>query len=158
VTCVAVSGHRGLPEHTVRLVDEAIRAELTKMVPDLVGLSCLADGADQIFARAVLDLGGQLEAVIPAEKYREGLPDQFKDEHDDLFEHASEVHKLAFVESTSEAHQAASERMVDLSDLLIAVWDGLPARSFGGTADVVNYARAHGVPVTVIWPEGSTRG
>jgi spore coat protein U-like protein len=27
-----------------------------------------------------------------------------------------------------------------------------------GTADVVTYARQRGVPVTVIWPQGATRG
>jgi hypothetical protein len=42
--------------------------------PDVTGLSCLADGADQIFARAVTDLGGKLEVIIPASEYRAGLP------------------------------------------------------------------------------------
>jgi hypothetical protein len=51
---------------TARLVDEAIRAELTGYAPDVTGISCRADGDDQIFARAVTDLGGTLEAVIPA--------------------------------------------------------------------------------------------
>jgi hypothetical protein len=32
-----------------------------------------------------------------------------------------------------------------------------PARSFGGTADVVAYAREHGTPVRVIWPDGAHR-
>ncbi|WP_041624991.1 hypothetical protein [Stackebrandtia nassauensis] len=43
-------------------------------------------------------------------------------------------------------------------DQLIAVWDGQPARGYGGTADVVDYARDHGIDVTVIWPEGAKRG
>ena len=42
--------------------------------------------------------------------------------------------------------------------LLYAVWDGKPARSYGGTADVVAYARAHGTPVRVIRPDGARRG
>jgi hypothetical protein len=40
---------------------------------------------------------------------------------------------------------------------LCAVWDGLPARGYGGTADVVAYARQHGKPVHVIWPAGARR-
>jgi hypothetical protein len=32
------------------------------------------------------------------------------------------------------------------------------ARSYGGTADVVAYAREHGTPVRVIWPDGAQRG
>jgi hypothetical protein len=66
--------HRGLPGPTARLVDQALRAALAGRAPDVTGLSCLADGADQIFARAVTDLGGTLEAVIPADEYREKLP------------------------------------------------------------------------------------
>ncbi|MFE3754360.1 hypothetical protein ACFXO9_08640 [Nocardia tengchongensis] len=33
----------------------------------------------------------------------------------------------------------------------------LPARGFGGTADVVATAHARGLPVTVLWPEGAER-
>ncbi|MFG2777635.1 hypothetical protein ACGFY7_07180 [Streptomyces prunicolor] len=42
-------------------------------------------------------------------------------------------------------------------DVLLAVWDGRPARGYGGTADVVTYAREHDVPVRVLRPEGATR-
>ncbi len=71
---LAVSGHRNLPAGSMRLVGEAIRLALSDGAGNVTGLSCLADGADQIFARAVLDLGGDIEAVIPAEKHRDGLP------------------------------------------------------------------------------------
>ena len=37
--------------------------------------------------------------------------------------------------------------MVEHADVLIAVWDGRPARGMGGTADAVAYARQRGVPV-----------
>jgi hypothetical protein len=53
---IAISGHRGLPSPTARLVDEAIRAALAERAPNVTGISCLADGADQIFACAVTDL------------------------------------------------------------------------------------------------------
>jgi hypothetical protein len=61
---IAITGHRGLPAATERLVDHAIRDQLARDSngTDLVGISCLADGADQIFARAVLDAGGQLSS------------------------------------------------------------------------------------------------
>jgi hypothetical protein len=154
---IAISGHRGLPGPTARLVDEAIRAALAERVPDVTGISCIADGADQIFARAVTDLGGTLEAVIPAAEYREGLPADSQPGYDDLLAQASSVHRLPFTTSTSESHMAASELMVDIADELYAVWDGQPARAYGGTADVVAYAREHGTPVRVIWPQGAQR-
>ncbi|MGH3275143.1 MAG: hypothetical protein ACRDNZ_12580, partial [Streptosporangiaceae bacterium] len=81
---VAVSGHRGLPPGTVRLVSDGIRVALGEMAAVVTGLSCLADGADQIFARAVLGAGGEIEAVVPALKYREGLPGEALAEYDAL--------------------------------------------------------------------------
>lgn len=154
---IAVSGHRGLPADTARLVDEAVRAALVGQMPEVVGLSCLADGADQIFARAVVDLGGALEAVVPAEQYRDGLPQDARPEYDQLLVRAAATHQLPFAESTAESHMAASEFMLDHADALYAVWDGKPARGYGGTADVVAYARQICMPVLVIWPPGAQR-
>jgi hypothetical protein len=155
---IAVSGHRGLPAGTVMLVDKAIRAALGVHGADVTGVSCLADGADQIFARAVADAGGRLEAVIPAEEYRQGLPADSHAEYDGLLVIAAAVHRLPFTDSTPESHMTASQLMVDQADELYAVWDGQSARSYGGTADVVAYARERHVPVQVIWPDGAVRG
>jgi hypothetical protein len=154
---IAVSGHRGLPPTTTQLIDQAVRADLAIHAPEIVGLSCLADGADQLFARAVLDAGGTIEAVIPAERYRQELPEESQTDYDDLLSRAGRVHRLEFAESTSESHMAASTFMLEHADELWAVWDGLPARGYGGTADVVAHAHAHGIPVHVIWPEGAQR-
>jgi hypothetical protein len=156
---VAVTGHRGLPAATERLVDRAIRDQLASEAErdHLVGLSALADGADQIFARVVLDAGGQLEVIIPAAQYRDGLPEAVHAEYDALLSAAFQVDRLAYVESTSESHMAASKAMLARADRLYAVWDGKPARGYGGTADVVAEAKKRGIPVTVIWPEGARR-
>jgi hypothetical protein len=154
---IAISGHRGLPSRTADLVDKAIRAGLAELAPDVTGISCLADGADQIFARAVTDLGGKLEVILPANEYRAGLPAEALPEFDRLFALAAAVRRMPFTESTSEAHMEASKAMIGQADELYAVWDGLPARAYGGTADVVTYAREHGMPVRVIWPNGAER-
>ena len=154
---IAISGHRGLNDRTTKLIDQAIRERLSEQPDSITGLSSLADGADQIFARAVLDLGGTLEVVIPAEEYRSGLPAKVHAEYDDLLAHAAAVYRLPFTESTSESLMAASKLMIDKADELYAVWDGKPARGYGGTADVVAYARDHDTPVEVIWPIGATR-
>jgi hypothetical protein len=94
---------------------------------------------------------------FPAEQYRDRLPDEAKPEYDKLLAHAVAVHHFDFNESIVEAHMAASIGMVNKADRLFAVWDGEPARAYGGTADVVAYAREHDTPVTVIWPEGARR-
>jgi hypothetical protein len=153
---IAVSGHRGLPAATQRLVDHAIRAALNSH-HDVTGLSCLADGADQIFARAVLDHGGQIEAVIPAAHYRDGLPADAHAEYDRLLAAAATVHQMPFTESTPESHMAASKLMLDQADQLWAIWDGKAARGYGGTADGVACARQNSLPIVVIWPTGAQR-
>jgi len=77
--------------------------------------------------------------------------------YDALFAQAAAIRRLPFTESTPESHMAASKLMVDQADELYAVWDGKPARAYGGTADVVAYAREHGTPVRVIWPNSAQR-
>ncbi|MEZ7132937.1 hypothetical protein ACBR40_47040 [Nonomuraea sp. AD125B] len=51
----------------------------------------------------------------------------------------------------------ASARMLDDADVLFVVWDGQPARGYGGTADVAVEARRREVPVRVFWPDGARR-
>ncbi|MEQ4723745.1 hypothetical protein [Nonomuraea sp. B19D2] len=154
---IAISGHRGLPPAVEQQVDGMLRLALAELDEPVIGLSCIADGADTMGARAILDAGGQLEVLVPAEKYREGLPAEHWPAYDELYQRAARIHELDFVESTSESHQTASELMLDHADVLWAVWDGLPARGYGGTADVVAAARDHGIPVRVFWPEGASR-
>ena len=155
---IAITGHRELPAETERLVDQAIRQQLAAYTGrDLVGVTNLADGADQLFARAVLDAGGQLDVIVPAARYRDGLPESAHAAYDALLSRASNVHRLDRIESTEEAHMEASTAMLDRAERLFAVWDGKPARGYGGTADVVAEARNRGIPVTVIWPEGASR-
>jgi hypothetical protein len=140
------------------LVDDAIRVELARYrADDLVGISCLADGADQLFARAVLDAGGSLEVIVPATKYRDGLPPESHAEYDRLIERARSVERLDHLDSTQQAHMDASRVMLERADMLLAVWDGKPARGYGGTADVVQLARDMRKPVVVVWPEGASR-
>ena len=155
---IAITGHRGLPAATEQLVEQAIREQLAAYAGHgIIGVSNLADGADQLFAQAVLDTGRQLHVIIPAARYRDDLPESAHASYDKLLSKASSVHRLNRIESTAEAHMEASNVMLDTADRLFAVWDGKPARAYGGTADVVAEAQRRGIPVTVIWPEGAAR-
>jgi hypothetical protein len=155
---IGITGHRGLSGDTERSVTAVIRDAVNSYpATDLVGVSCIADGPDAWFAQAILDHGGSLEVVVPAEKYRASLPEWHHPVYDDLIHRASEVHETGLTDSDSNAHMAGSEALVGLVDELLAVWDGQPARGYGGTADVVAYAERTGVPVRVLWPAGATR-
>ncbi|MEU3733416.1 hypothetical protein AB0E81_29060 [Streptomyces sp. NPDC033538] len=155
---VGITGHRGLGAEVERRVREMLDEAVSAYdAADLVGVSCIADGPDAWFAEAVVKHGGRLEVVIPATGYRDGLPEWHHATYDALLGQAADVHETGMDESTSEAHMVGSEVLVGLSDEILAMWDGMPARGFGGTADVVSYARRSGIPVRVLWPEGATR-
>ncbi|GAA2635125.1 hypothetical protein GCM10010436_49650 [Paractinoplanes durhamensis] len=126
--------------------------------PLLHGVSNLADGADQLFATHVLAAGGTLEAVLPCEGYAASLlTPESRVRYEELRRAAAEVITLPYPEPSDEAFLAAGRALVDRCDHLFAVWDGHPARGMGGTGDVVTYARARGLPVTVLWVEGVVR-
>lgn len=155
---VGITGHRGLPEESAKLVQAAIHETVGRYAAaDLVGVSCIADGPDAWFAQTVLNHGGHLEVVVPARDYRASLPEWHHATYDSLLLRASEVHETGLHESNSQAHMTGSEILVGLADEVIAVWDGQPARGYGGTADVVSYAESNGVPVRVVWPDGANR-
>ncbi|WP_327355062.1 hypothetical protein [Streptomyces sp. NBC_01304] len=155
---LGITGHRGLHGETEKVVRRAISAAVAAYDPDeLVGVSCLAEGPDVWFAEAVLDHGGRIEVMLPADECRTELPEWHLPVYDDLLSRASDVRSTGLREVTDEAHMAGSELLVDRVDELIAVWDGLPARGHGGTADVVAYAESHDVPVRNLWPTGHVR-
>lgn len=156
---IAVTGHMNLTAGSVGLIREAITDALTRYASDeLIGISCVARGADSVFAQAVLDLGGELEVVLPAAGYRE---EKVKPDHsaqfDELIRRAKAVRVMPFEKANRVAYEAANEVLVSTCDTLFAVWDGHSSADKGGTASVVEYARSRGVPVVVIWPDGASR-
>ncbi len=152
---VGVTGHVNLTPETAVLVREAIRAVLTPYTQEgFIGVSCLAAGADTIFAEAVLALGGRLEVIIPASDYGRGRGDGF----DRLVGAASRVRVMPYEVSGRIAYEAANNALLESCDRLVAVWDGRSAVDQGGTAAVVESATSRGMPVERIWPEGAARG
>ncbi|MGW2547831.1 hypothetical protein ACWC5I_44935 [Kitasatospora sp. NPDC001574] len=155
---IGITGHRGL--------DDPLRHQVTALLQealepydgrDVEAVTCLADGPDTWLANLVVERGGRLIVIVPATTYRDGLPTWHHHDYDRLLAHAADVYGTGLTDSTVQAHMAASEILVGHCDILLAVWDGLPARGYGGTADVVAYAHRVGVEVRVIWPDGASR-
>jgi len=84
--------------------------------------------------QAVLDLGGRLEVVVPAE-VRDRLPAEFHERYDALFRSVPLPRSSGSTTSSP--------------------WGTDSRRGYGGTADVVNLAREGGLPVDRIWPAGA---
>lgn len=161
MTKIALAGHQDLTQAAVELVDEAIRDELPRMVHgshrDIVGITCLAPGAQQLLARAVADLGGELEVVLPTANYVEQLPEEARAEYQSLLARSRRLHSLPAAESDEAAYREAGYFMLVLADRLLAVWDGTNPHGTDATAALVFAARDRGLPVTVIWPTGARR-
>ena len=148
MTVVAITGHRALHDDT--LTRSEIDSVLADLEPPLVGISALAAGADQNFARAVLDAGGVLDVIVPGADYRDSLDARARDEFDRLVSRAQSVTTLDHPHVGRGAYLDAGLTMLDRCDVLVAVWDGEASRGDGGTADLVRRARERGIPVTVI--------
>jgi len=154
---VGVTGHQNLPASALAYVRAQVEDFLGQCPQPLTGIASLAVGAYQLFAEAVLRHGGQLHVVVPSAGYEQTFGDEDRALYEKLRDAAAKVQTLEYPEPSEDAVLAAGSRVVDLCDLLVAVWDGKAARGRGGTADVVEYAKNNGKHVEIIWPAGVSR-
>lgn len=157
---VAVTGHMDLADEAAGAVRTALRELLAGLCGDaLVGRSCLARGADTLFAEEILALGGRLAVIIPSRDYRDAVVDPAHlITFDTLCEAADEVVIMPYEHAGRAAYEAANRRLLQGADRLLAVWDGsAPTGRGGGTADTVAAARSAGLTVDVVWPSGARR-
>lgn len=159
MTRLGITGHQSIPAAALDFVIDGLEREIASVSPTetVVGVTSLAADADQLFATTVLNAGGSLHVVVPASRYETTFDVDGLREFRQLLEGASEVENLPYGAPSEEAFFAAGKRVVDLCDVLLAVWDGEPSRGLGGTADIVRYARQSSHDVRVIWPEGVAR-
>jgi hypothetical protein len=155
---IGVTGHRDLTEDTVRLVEAVLRTRLRELDDGrLVGVSCLASGADSLFAEVLIELGGRLEVVLPSVDYRAQVMPEHATTFERLLRKARNLHLLPHRTADDHAYVSANTILLGKIDHLVAVWDGMPAAGAGGTADVVHDATRRKIPVTRVWPPGSGR-
>ncbi|MGK5534240.1 hypothetical protein [Streptomyces sp. URMC 129] len=160
MTTISVTGHMDLTDESVPLVRDALRGLLRGHAGGaLVGVSCIAEGADALFAEVVLELGGRLVVVIPSRDYRwTKVKPRHAETFDGLVGAAHEVHVLSVETADRAAYEAANKVLLERADRLVAVWNGEPPTGKGGgTADVVREALESGLPVEVVWPRGAAR-
>ncbi|MBK7214983.1 MAG: hypothetical protein IPH88_17175 [Bacteroidales bacterium] len=121
-------------------------------------VSALAQGADRMVSRIAMDsLNASLQVILPFNEaeYRE----DFKTA-EDLYEF-EELYKEATITNIhsfecepaptprNRGYRHSGEKMAETCDIIIAVWDGGPAKGVGGTAEIVDYALR--LNRTVIW-------
>lgn len=153
---MGVTGHRSLADPAgVRV---AVDVVLDRLDPPLTAVSSLAEGADRLVARAVLDRPeGRLVALLPLEPddYVADFADEAScEEFNELLAAADEVRVIAPPAPDDGSREAAYERagraVLEGCDVLVALWDGGPGRGRGGTAELVAEARERGRWVVVV--------
>lgn len=159
MTRIGITGHQSIPAVAHAPICDSLQDAISSADPaePLWGVTSLAAGADQLFAELIVRTGGRLHVVIPALQYDQAFQLEGLQQYRALLAEADKVERLDFNEATEKAFFAAGKRVVDACDTLLAVWDGRPSRGFGGTADVVEYARSVGRNLEIIWPPGVER-
>jgi hypothetical protein len=154
---VGVTGHQdlGSPSAEAWVIDTI--DGLLERYAVTEGVSSLAVGADQLFARALLSRGIPLVAVVPSRGYERTFESSDdRRSYEELLTRAAAVISLDHPAPSEEAFLAAGQEVVRRCDTLFAIWNGKPAKGLGGTADIVQYARSRGVPVIHANPTTAT--
>ncbi len=105
---VGITGHSNLTADAEPAVAAALEKVLAEIGGPVVGVTCLARGSDQIGAQVVLDLGGDVEVILPAADYHER---KVKPDNREMFEalllRASAARVLPFDTANRAAYMAA---------------------------------------------------
>jgi len=136
-----ITGHQNLgsPE-TMAWVMEQIKQALVKY-RIAHGFTSLAVGADQLFAQILREQNIPYTAVIPCREYEATFQTRADlKNYRGLLQTATGFQTLDFGPPTETAFMEAGKRVIDLADMLFAVWNGQPAKGLGGTGDAVKYA------------------
>ena len=149
---VGITGHQQLEDPEAwPWVEEIVGRELDAAAAPVVVVTSLAVGADQLVARLGIARGATVQAVLPFAGIERTFAAEDLQSYRRLVSQAT-VEVLQTSGTDEDAYMAAGRRVVELSDVMIAVWDAKPAKGKGGTADIVAYAIASGVPVVHINP------
>jgi hypothetical protein len=160
---VGVTGHR--PNRMPERHWDRIRQDLAGAMADIEAaypgrqitlLSGVAEGADRLAAFVALGRGWKLQSILAFHRARfeADFPAAFAvgefrallKASDRVSEPKHDAHRRKPAE---EAYHAVGQRLLERSDVLIAVWDGQRSRGRGGTVDVLEEALDKGIPV--IW-------
>jgi hypothetical protein len=151
---VGFSGHRQLKNADAisRAVKDALEMLRKESNGELVALSSVATGGDQLFVAQATELGMSWYAILPMPRteFSSDFTETEWREVERTLERAEHVRVITENGSRDDAYLDCGIETVNGSDVLIAVWDGDPVRGKGGTADVVAYSKSIGKPVLII--------
>ena len=146
MTIAGLTGHQDLgAPATVAWVRRQIEATVRNHKVEL-GVTALAIGADQLFASVLAEHKISYLAIVPCNRYEETFDRAGLAKYRHFLRLATQTCVLHFEEPSEKAYYEAGKNIVRRSTLLIAVWDGKPAKGLGGTGDIVQYAKMAPTP------------
>jgi hypothetical protein len=117
------------------------------------GTTSLAAGADQLFAECLIERSIPFRVIVPCASYEMAFQSKNAlEKYQTYLQLAQSIEQLDFDAPSEKAFWRAGQIVVERSALLIAIWDGKPARGLGGTGDVVAYAQKRGRMVIQLEP------
>lgn len=167
---IGVSGQRTLVDElqvamAVRQVLERLDQILRDTPHRYAAITSLSEGSDRLLAGEVLGWPGRGTATDA--ELRLLLPMEIDEYISECSTHASRETCRSLVDRASSVEVILSEdrdrdgacekighTIVQYCDVLVVIWDGKPARTRGGTADMVKYARMVGR--TLFWIDLTT--
>lgn len=137
-----VTGHQNLgDQEKISWVEDCLIQEIPKY-HITKGLTCLAVGADQLFAEVLEKFYIPYIAIVPSDGYEGTFENEKAREiYFSYLVKADDEIKLNFPSPTEEAFYAAGKYIVDHCGILFAIWNGKAAKGLGGTGDIVEYAK-----------------
>jgi hypothetical protein len=161
---IGVTGHRFIPDgsalhHSIRQVlRDILECHATK---DIFLFSALAEGSDQLVAKISLEFP-EITLRVPLPKAEgEYLEDFASDAGRETFhmllKTADKVINLKPSDENQSVYENLGNYLVNHSDVLIALWNGVYNQKKGGTGEVVRQALATGIPIYWIYCDNLNR-
>lgn len=138
---IGITGHQdfeGISDTS--WLEQELLNRIAKLKDIRSGYSSLAIGADTLFAEILVLMEISLITVIPCKNYDSTFSELDRDHYHFLLNESNEKILMDFPHPDEEAFFAAGKYIAEHSDVLFALWDGMPAKGFGGTGDVFEYA------------------
>lgn len=152
-TAIGFTGHRTLPDEGKcrKLIYDFLREGKAAARGLIYGVSSVAAGGDLLFAESCIELEIPLRVLLPfpAEEFRNDFDAATWSRAENAIRKAVSVEVTGGGESRDERYYECGIQTVKQSRLLIALWNGEPARGLGGTANIIAFAREIGRPV--VW-------
>ena len=181
---IGVTGHRDLvfTDQLEKSINDALITEIKNLLnwgekyntPLTYSiLSPLAEGADRFVAKqAIKLLDAKLQVVLPMnedEYLMDFTSQESRLEFKNMLKQAENCHQLITkplaevypgkddAEQRIRAYEKTGRYVVDNCDILIAIWDGEPAKSSAGTGAVVEHAKRKHKPLIIISANDPTK-